>query len=353
MGEDDNVAVAQMYDYLGRALAERNIKQLVVWGFRSGNHTHKYIHEAVNMLFERLGCMYGLPVQFVDDVQRNNHDWSHSLFFASPHVGEDKHIPLLDTCTYVLHFDKIHYESKRRITKYDKLLQAGQAIRWVVYRGNPVKDTPLDLNGSVYTVSEDAKLCYYCAGEQKIVMPWGTDQLPEEILENIRHVTWEKDRAKSKDCLFVGSVWYLNEKEIQETIAACKTLGLKWVHRQKVSHDENLQLVKEAYVAPAFQGAEHIGDKDAFYLPCRIIKNIGYGVIGVTNNPGVQWYFNGQLVYHENIEDCLRLYETEVQTYPREKQQSLMRRVALQETYVSRFLEIFKVFAIIKKIKTY
>ncbi len=45
--------------------------------------------------------------------------------------------------------------------------------------------------------------------------------------------------------------------------------------------------------------------KNIGYIPCRILKNISYGHMGITNSPRVYELFENKVVYHP---DCYQLF---------------------------------------------
>ena len=121
-------------------------------------------------------------------------------------------------------------------------------------------------------------------------MPWATDLLPHEIEETkdiIRARYRNKALFPGTKVLFVGTVWHRNEIVLSQFAEVCKKHGLQFSieHIEKVN--DLVAATYSCYMAPAIQGAGHIQSHTSFYVPCRIFKNITYGALGVTNNPGV------------------------------------------------------------------
>jgi hypothetical protein len=64
-----------------------------------------------------------------------------------------------------------------------------------------------------------------------------------------------------------------------------------------ISDFEARQLVMESLIAPDFRNEHHVR---VGYIPCRIFKNISYGVLPGTNSKLVNHFFEKLLPYSEN-----------------------------------------------------
>lgn len=107
--------------------------------------------------------------------------------------------------------------------------------------------------------------------------------------------------------------------------------------RKPISCEENRQLVKHAYLAPAIQSPWQI---DHNYIPCRIFKNISYGSVGITNNPGVNALFDNLLVCDR---DPVRLFYKSIEkidAFDFEEIKFLRNEVKTKHTYVNRISDI-------------
>ena len=136
-------------------------------------------------------------------------------------------------------------------------------------------------------------------------MPWATDLLPNEIDENIKNVESFEVKNISN---FIGMPLEHNvqlKNALEKYNIEYRNYGGtfdKNSDRNK-SIEENMKLIQESIIAPALQTQ---WQKDNFYIPCRIFKNISYGKMGITNNETVYNLFDKKIIYSDSIDDLVK-----------------------------------------------
>jgi hypothetical protein len=100
------------------------------------------------------------------------------------------------------------------------------------------------------------------------------------------------------------------------------------------SVDDNVKLIQESLIAPAFQEDHQI---QKFYIPCRIFKNISYGKMGITNSKFIYEMFDKKIIYDKNIQQAVIKSIKFEQTYTKYSTiKELMEIVRDNHTYLNR-----------------
>ena len=281
-----------------------------IWGWPLHSHTHSYIHNG----FFRAAQHLGLRAVWLDNVQGAG-DWlpPNTLFITETQV--DSHIPLRQDCFYALHnCDAEKYRGMRTMSIQCLITSA---------RGEPFLGKPWLLRDG--------------AG---LFMPWATDLLPPEIDEHAARLEtlWAQ---RGPDAAFVGyfiqDPWVRAEAHLKTrgvSLSKCGGFGLR-----NVSVDENVRRIQGSRIAPALQSEEQV---QRGYLPCRILKNISYGALGITNNPAVERLFGpelfSKLIVGSSIEDALDKGLAASMDFA--VQRELMAHIRDNHTFVNRLQEV-------------
>lgn len=170
---------------------------------------------------------------------------------------------------------------------------------------------------------------------------WATDLTPTEI------------ELQKPDCIlgqhsniinWVGTVWRVNEVEIANFKDECEKDHKIFRHigagqNGVVSIQDNIDLVRQSFMAPAISGSHHLTEG---YAPCRIFKNISYGQYGITNSKRVNDIFNGKLIFHPDVRELYHIAKERLATMDRKELWALMDEVAKKHTYINRLTAVFK-----------
>ena len=202
-------------------------------------------------------------------------------------------------------------------------------------------------------LKELAPCTFFNVAERVMYMMWATDLLPHEI-DKIKTSLPEKiaQRQHSKDAVFVGTLWqgrFGNDQEIGQFKKACLEANLSFVHRKRLSMEDNIYLVQNSHMAPSIQGKWQCENG---YVPCRIFKNISYGHFGITNNPTVQRLFNDKLVYHSDAYQLFFEAQRKLATATTPELCELMNFVRDHHTYITRVEQLITVFSMIYQAHT-
>ena len=359
--------------HVDQFLREKNIENIIVHGLLTSVHTHRYIHEAINSAFKYIVATLKLKinVEWIDDDELACDFYKNingnCLIFTSPHYNTDQFLPILNNAYYILHYRTHNKITDTLVTKYNELLKNKKAVKYVEYRGGPNshynkiftqyidhkqlfwsyyyvpdKDTDYDLD-----IDAKKNYTYLYQPTNEVHMAWGTNLSPEEINKNIELM---KNGIVLNNCsYFCGTIWHTNEKEVLEWKKAC--ISMKFNLSFDNERDETLhqKKIREALVAPAFQGSTQHQSGKWYYIPCRILKNISYGALGVTNNVGVYNMFKDYLImYDDNLDNLLektleyRQYAEDNQEEYIDKMVEVMEFVRDNHTYLNRIDTLIK-----------
>lgn len=297
-------------------MCEKEIKQIVLWGYKLHSHTHSYIHFGFKKAFEFLGYKT-MWFDNSDDVYNIN--FSNSLFITEGNV--DEKIPIRDDCYYVIH--NCDY------TKYSKL-NKNRILTIQVFTKDVFKHKLQKIDDYIYY------------GDRCLFMPWATDLLPYEIDDNINKL----DTLTKNDIIYLIGMPIYPWDEVQKYCIThnfvYKQLG--GFSKNNVSSDDNMKLIQNSLIAPSVQCQWQV---DNGYIPCRIFKNISYGKMGSTNNQTVHELFNKNILYDTNISKLLdNSIEFENKSIETKKQIliPLMKFVKEKHTYLNRIELFFRYF---------
>jgi hypothetical protein len=140
----------------------------------------------------------------------------------------------------------------------------------------------------------------------------------------------------------------MKNKSIQDFARAAQENGIQYQgyggynNGRVVSIEEHIQLIKDSYMAPAFQGLDQVAQG---YMSCRIFKNLSYGQMPLIHSKYADDLFKGRLIYNADTYQLFYDAKERLPHVPVEELHSLMDLVARNHTYVN------KVEAIVKAVK--
>lgn len=273
----------------------KKFNKIVLWGFKSRWHTHRFIFQSYYRTFKKLD----IPVIWVDDEEKNKKiiEKGDLIFLASSMYGRmvpekkslaDYHVPIRDDVFYVPHAENDFFLEKLRPEQYVHLK----------FYQNDSERFP-----KIY------EAVHWDETTRTIYQPWGTDLLPEEF----KKPTFNKHTFM----FWVGSIWndknnHGNTTEIEKLKSALKGFGIRFIHVRFVPNFVNALLIRLSRIAPAIAGRFQT---EISYLPDRMVKNISYGQLGFSNVRKFNDIFKDCHIYDEDtevmIEKVLRLSKEE------------------------------------------
>jgi hypothetical protein len=231
----------------------KRFNKVVVWGLKSSNHSHGYIHSHFYNTLKKLET----AVVWVDDFPENQSLVQENDLVIVANVA-DKNLPLLQKVYYCFH--NCDHEMRQKIEQRYKLTLQ-------VYTNTMEKNS--EPWGPATFFNHSSKTLY---------QPWATELLPNEFKEPV-------EAERSNDVYWVGSIWNNeqnqgNENEIIELQKILAKYNIGFKHVTGVSDSENLAFIRNSKIAPAIAGRWQVEND---YLPCRMWKNISYGQLGMSN----------------------------------------------------------------------
>jgi hypothetical protein len=181
------------------------------------------------------------------------------------------------------------------------------------------------------------KCHYYNIDDVVLYLPWATNLTPEEIQVNIHSF----DKTKMQDRgVFVGSVWsdwsnpdFGNTNQIAEFRNACRDYNIPFECVEGLSIETNVEIIRGTKYSPSIQGKWQC---DNSYIPCRILKNISYGSIGITNSEDVYNFLEKKIVFNRDVSKLVEDTNTYLNSHDNDFFKDLMNDVKNNHTYLNR-----------------
>lgn len=328
-----------------------DFKKVIIWGFPLHTHTHSYIHGGWFKGFKSLGYE---TYWFHDKEYPSNFDYNDCLFITEGYA--DDNIPIVSTSIYFVHICR---EPEKYLNKVKRLIE----IRYLVdhikdcnYNYKLEKEQCTKISDATYyeKLFDNSGLAKYHNNPKKmdyecIYTCWATDLLPEEIKEeNIMY-------PREKCIYWCGSYSAGNNPELRKFVMESEKNGLPvkfnnpW--QKPLSYEDVYNLTIKSFLSPDIrcsgdpgkiaQGETGTCHKSIGYIPCRILKAISYGHLGVTNSKHVYELLDKQVIY--NADESKLFYDAikERENHYLIKQQ--MKIVKEKHTYINRINDLLEI----------
>lgn len=302
------------------SVKKMKFNKVVIYGHKLYSHTHSYPHHGYFKAFKHLGY----DTLWVDDKDNlSNINFDNCLFLTEGQVCSK--IPINRSSKYILHncdgskFSDIDVANKINLQFFHKDVASRGLTK---------------INEHTYV------------GHDVVHQAWATDLLPHEFSENDAH-----NEVNNRECYWAGSIddgtsQFQNGTELNPFFNECRknnirvTLINPW--SKPATPEENRNKVHNSFLAPTIQGP---WQRDDYYVPCRIFKNISYGHMGITNNSFVNKLFGDKLVYSENT---VELFHKSIQKKKDpnciNEIKELIKEVKEHHTYINRINSILDCF---------
>lgn len=293
--------------------------KVVIWGYTLHCHTQSYIHQAFYRAFQHLGYQ---TQWLTNDSDISSFDFSNTLFLTEGQV--DQKIPLRDDCLYMLH------NCARE--KYQSLFDKNKCFNQQVYTDDVLGRQTQKIDTCVHF--DIPGKCLY--------IPWGTDLLPHEIEANKPNTVFNQESKKITWVGTVGDGIFGNINQINPFKSAAHQNGIEFQSFSSCkSIEENIQLVKNSYLAPTITGQ---WQNKVGYIPCRITKNISYGQFGLTNSARVSELFDHKIIFNPDTRRLFYDARERLSHMPVSELHALMDIVKNKHTYLNRIQTIIDFF---------
>jgi len=338
-----------------------NFNKVIIWGFPLHTHTHSYIHAGWVKAFKHLG--YETYWFYENDYPKEiNFDYNNTLFITEGYA--DNNIPINNTSIYFVH---ICINPEKYLDKVKRLIE----IRYLVdnindYNYNYILDKSkcIEISKSTYYeklynngnlakhYNNPIKMNYEC-----IYTCWATDLLPEEIKEE--NIELSNNGNGEKIIYWCGSYNTNNNKELLKFVNASNENNIKFIFNNPWNNPLSSECVKDltmkSFMSPDIRcsgdpnkiklGETGTCHKSIGYIPCRVLKAISYGLLGITNSKHVYELLDKKVIY--NDDEYQLCYDALKQINNKETLKDLikeqMKIVRENHTYVNRINDLIKV----------
>lgn len=255
----------------------QNFNKVIIWGHKLHSHTHSYVHSAFVKAFKYLGYNT-LWLDNSDDISSINFD--NCLFITEGQV--DQNMPRNKTSKYIGHNIQKRDEESFYIPNLNILVYTKEALQ---YGKEKIND---------YT--------FYNKESNLIIQPWATDLLPHEI--DIDKALLPRNNTSYFFGTVVNSGWNNNYEEILEFKNNCEKNEIAFDYQGLytkggfIDNEVAIELMRNSMLSPVIQSKAQI---ELGYIPCRIFKNISYGLYGITNSDTIYNVLGNNIIYDSNI----------------------------------------------------
>ena len=289
---------------------------IILYGYSDIGHTHHWIMVALEKALLSLATKSQSVIMLSKSSEFSEEIFENSIVFGNINQDNpDENMPIIDSADYIIHdHNPGRFESKRE--RYSKSVKNGRCVFYRVFRKYSGPEDPFEriLNYEAHEWSRELKM---------LSIPWATNLLPNELPKKPAYPVPE-----NRDVVFVGTIWKPNENQISELAKSCTRHGLRFVHYGKnfsgykfpdganvissqdyISEEEHQKVISKAFLAPAIQAIAQIGNNplNGSYVPCRLLKNVSYLSLPVSNNLYIKPFLGGSAVVSQDIDEMIRL----------------------------------------------
>jgi len=295
---------------------------------------------------------------FHDNEFPTDFDYENCIFLTEGYA--DKNIPIVSSSVYLVH-NAINPE--KYINKGARLIE----IRFNVMEIHDVNnDFKLDdgTHENIKYLSDETKyeklvsnkdihiskrglsvkeMNYEC-----IYLYWATDLLPHEF-------DFDDIQDKQNALLYYVASPATSSNLVQFR-NICQQNGIEWRHidpwRTPISFEDNRKAMKMSILCPDFRPTGTQRDVEEFgikngknhmeigYLPCRVLKAISYGHLGLTDCVHIKNILGEHVVYDKNMQVLFNMAIAERNN--KERIRAAMKYVQEKHTYVNRARDIIR-----------
>jgi hypothetical protein len=327
-------------------------KKVIIWGYPLHSHTHSYIHYGWDKAFRFLG--YDTH-WFHDDANiPQGFDFSDSLFLTEGYA--DGKIPIEATSIYFVHISQNPEKYIGKVKRFIEIRYLVDSIidcnyNYVLDKNTSTKisdctyyEKLTDNSGIAKHNSNPTTMNYEC-----IYTCWATDLLPHEIKEDAIY------RNRDNKIYWFGTSNHMNTKEIALFYRECQKNGVEFIVNDPWQNPLPFDIVQDytmrSLMAPDFRSSGDprkiaLGEtgtchKFTGYIPCRLLKSISYGHLGITNSKHAYELLENKVVYNDDESQLFYDAMKELKNYELVREQ--MAIVREKHTYLNRIEDLFNV----------
>jgi len=298
IGEYDNLLNSKLFN------------KVIIWGYPLHSHTHSYIHGGWFKAFQHLGYD---TYWFHDNDFPQNFDYENCLFITEGYA--DKNIPLRKTSTYFVHIclDPPRYLSD--VKRFVEIRYLVDGIKDCNYNYILDKEKCVKISDATYyeKLHDNGGLAKYHDNPIKmeydcIYICWATDLLPHEIKEENIY------KERENNIYWFGSYDKNNNIELAKFVNEAEKNNIKFIFNNPwvnpLSYEQVQEYTMKSILTPDIRSSgdpykRSIGEtgtchKQIGYIPCRILKAISYGLLGITNSKRVYELLDKKVIYNDD-----------------------------------------------------
>jgi hypothetical protein len=297
-------------------------QKFVIWGYPLHSHTHSYIHYG---FFKALKSL-GYDVRWFDDINVNE-NFENCIFITESNCK--KNIPIIESSKYFIHNFCGGFEKQ-------SLIEHENVYNLLVYHEE------YNFPNNLQSLDDYS---WYDPETKNIMIMWGTDLLPEEI-DNMQPVLYGKSKS---DVNFIGTIQGENAVRFAHI---CADHGKNFYNlggytgssqndnSKFYDNSESVNSLRKSYLSFDIREEQHLRNG---YVPCRVFKNISYGMWTGSNSTKIKKFFNEHLTINNNLS---QLYDDLVSDYSSSTEEIIrnsMNYVRDNHTYLNRVQSLLSV----------
>ncbi|VVB52933.1 Uncharacterised protein [uncultured archaeon] len=289
-------------------------QKVVMWGFHPQHQYDTYSHILEG--FYRAYKHMGKEVEWLDRQSNiEGRKFENTLFISEHQVANT--MPLHSSNFYAVHN---MFGGKKETLDH---LNGMNVLHYGVYTMNHYKD-----HGEVRWLDQFSP---FYPEKRVIEILWATDLLPHEIEANKAQA--KVFNASSREINWVGS----GRRTLDAFGRAVREAGMQFNVRGSfggpVSIEDNVLQIQRSRFSPVMVDDYQMTHP---YIPCRLFKNISYGVFPVTNSKCVHDYMGKATVFEENGYNLFHKAERELPGKNIHELYGMMDMVGRLHTYINR-----------------
>jgi hypothetical protein len=324
--------------------------KVIIWGFPLHSHTHSYIHYGWYKGFKHLGYE---TYWFDDKNFPIDFDYNNCLFITEGYA--DNNIPIIETSIYFVHIARNPENYVGKVKRFIEIRYLVDSIIDANYHYILDKSTTKKISDCTYyeklndngglrrfhnnPIQMDYECIYTC---------WATDLLPHEIIDEYMFT------HRENKIYWFGSSNHTNTKEIFLFFNECKKNGIEIIVNNPWQNPLPFEVVQEktmlSLMAPDFRSSGdpskiRIGEtgtchKQTGYIPCRLLKSISYGHLGITNSKHAYELLDKKVIYSDNESQLFYDAIPHIKNYGLIRMQ--MQIVREKHTYLNRIQDLLE-----------
>lgn len=283
-------------------------------GLRRRTHTHSYIHGGYFKAFSALG----FETYWLDENSKDlaSLPTKGTLFFTEDQV--DSGIPLAADGYYVT-----HSSSK---SKYEEI--GAPRLNLCNFVSDLRQGLSFNYPGQV--VEKIDQVTYIDAASRALYQPWATDLLPSEIdAADLVPFT-----GANREINYVGTIGHDNiQIRFDAFRRAAAGAGARVKLHSGVSDQEAKRLVRNSLISVDLRGDWHL---ERGYIPCRLWKNLSYGMHVGSNSELLQPIFEDRVSFDSDPAALFDRTLTDTSRLPLEERRLAMLWIRERHTFVNR-----------------